>query len=394
MKKIRIYFGLQLKTVIKMLPVILLGTVVFSVLLLGGVLAADKMLAGQQQSSVMNVALVVNDDNKYTEIAINMLVNEENIKELCSFTEMSEADAIAELSTGQVTAAVVIPENFLAGVLNGTNIPARIILPDGNGFSRSLAFRELVSAGASDLATAQAAIYAVDDLCRVAGIDAIAESEDYLNKKLFLYALGRNKYYDKFEVAKTGDLSVVEFYMASGLVMFLLFGGVICGEFLGRENQAVSVCLGRVGVSGRMIVCAKLFSVSLVYFVMLAAAYCVGCALDVVSWSFTSLLGIFVVVAAVFGINLFVFRTADSVVTGSIVLFIGTIVMMFASGNIIPEFFLPEIVNRIGYFMPTKWIVGLAGQVLCGEVVMTDLVIVGAIGAVFAVLSVAERRLK
>ncbi len=394
MKKIRIYFGLQLKTVIKMLPVILLGTVVLSVLLFGGVLAADKMLAGQQESSVMKVALVVHDDNKYTDIALNMLVNEENIKELCSFEEMSEAKAIEALASGKVTAAVVIPENFLAGVLNGTNIPARIVLPDGNGFSRSLAFRELVSAGASDLATAQAAIYAVDDLCRVAGIDAIAESEDYLNKKLFFYALGRNKYYDVQEVAKTGDLTVVEFYLASGLVMFLLFGGVICGKFFVRENQALSVCLGRAGISGSMIVCAKLFSVSLVYFVMLAIAYCACCIAGVVAFAPMALVGILAVVVSVAAINIFVFRMTDNVVTGSIVLFVGTIVMMFVSGNIIPEVFLPELVNRIGYFMPTKWLAGLTGQVLCGEPVVLDILIVMGIGAAFAALSIPERRLK
>ncbi len=392
MKKIRIYFGLQLKMVMKMIPVILLGTLVLSVLLISGVIAADKMLDKPKDASVMEVALVVCDDNKYTDIALNMLVNEENIKELCHFSEMSEAEAVEALSSGKVTAAVVIPENFLAAVLNGTNIPARIILPDGNGFSQSIAFRELVSAGASDLATAQASIYAVGDLCRAAGIDSITDAEDYLNKKLFLYALGRNKYYDRQEVAKTGDLSVVEFYVASGLVMFLLFGGVICGEYLRKDNQAVSVCLGRAGIGRGMTVCAKLFSVSLVYFLLLLAVYCGCCASGVITFVPVAILGILVVVVSVFAINLLVFRLSDSVVTGSIVLFVGTIVMMFVSGNIIPEVFLPGIVNKIGCFMPTKWIVGLAGQVLCGEVVAADLMIVMAIGAVCTAFSVAERR--
>lgn len=389
MKKYREYFGLQLKMVLKTIPVILAGTVVIATLLLVGIIAADNILSQEEnQLTAINVALVINDDNRYTDMAISLLMREENIKRMCNFVEMTQEEALKAMKNGEISATIVVPENFLVGILNGANIPARIILPDGNGYSQSIVFRELVNSGATDLATAQAAIYAVNDLCYATGIDAIQEAEDYLNKKLFMYVLSRNKYYDQVEISKTGDLSVVEFYIASGIVMFLLLGGVVCGELMGRDSLAFSICIERSGIKKWMVIMARLLSVSLVYFLMLTAIYIVAGMLGVIDFSPISVLAIAVVSFAVFAINIFVFQLADNRITGTIVLFLSTIIMMFLGGNIIPEMFLPGIVNVIGAFSPTKWLVKLVGQVVTGEVLIQNLMIAMMIGIVFAGIAI------
>lgn len=392
MKKKTTLFFLQMKLAFSSIPVILAGTLVLTAIIVLAAFAGVKLLSNEENTEKMRVALVIQDESKYTKMALTYLFEEESVKEMCDFVEMSEEEAGEALNLGEVFAVVIIPKNFLAGVLNGTNIPARIVLKDSGMHTQSGYFQELVNAAATDLAMAQSAVYAVDDLCRATGIDAIAESEEYLNVNLFMYALRRNTYYGQIEYSDTGDLTTVEFYAASGIVLLLLLSGVTCCDILKRDNAALLRSLNRMEVRPWLMATSKLAGVMAVYGGMLLLVYMIMAVLKKVPFSLPALVGIVVVVFAIFALNLLIFQITDSKMAGAMILFMGSIVMLFVSGNFLPEIMLPEGVNAIGNVMPTKYITRLCGQILTGEVMGETLGICALWGAAFLALTILYQK--
>lgn len=392
MKKKTTLFFLQMKLAFSSIPVILAGTLVLTAIIVLAAFAGVKLLSNEENTEKMRVALVIQDESKYTKMALTYLFEEESVKEMCDFVEMSEEEAGEALNLGEVFAVVIIPKDFLAGVLNGTNIPARIVLKDSGMHTQSGYFQELVNAAATDLAMAQSAVYAVDDLCRVTGIDAIAESEEYLNVNLFMYALRRNTYYGQIEYSDTGDLTTVEFYAASGIVLLLLLSGVTCCDILKRDNAALLRSLNRMEVRPWLMATSKLAGVMAVYGGMLLLVYMIMAVLKKVPFSLPALVGIVVVVFAIFALNLLIFQITDSKMAGAMILFMGSIVMLFVSGNFLPEIMLPEGVNAIGNVMPTKYITRLCGQILTGEMMGETLGICALWGAAFLALTILYQK--
>ncbi len=368
MKKTFALYKMWFKLAIKRIPVVLAGTVVLAAFAAGAAFAGVKLLDSKDAVEKIPVALVINDDNTYTQMAISYLLEEETVKETCTFTQMAEADAQEALKTGEVSAVIVIPEHFMVSVLYGEDVTAQLILSETEMTAQSKIFQKMIQSGAMDLITAQSAIYAVDDLCRTAGIDAVSESEEYLNFHLLMYALRRNTYFGKQTISDTGDLTAAQFYTAGGIVLLLMLAGITCGELLKKEKQGYTLALYRVGVKTHSLLTAKLLSVSAVYIGIFTVLYLAALLRKAVVFSAAALPAAAVMILAVFTVHLLIFQIAGNRLTGTLAGFLVTIVMMFLSGNFIPASFLPELVNDIGNFMPTKWITALCGQILTGEI--------------------------
>lgn len=368
MKKTLTLYTLWLKLALKSIPVILCGTLILAVFVAGTAFAGVKILSGGDERDKIMVALVINDDNTYTQMALSYLLEEETIKEMCTFREMGEDEAQKALKEGEVLAVIIIPENFMVKVLYGEDVSAQLILSEGGTTAQSGIFQKMIRSGAMDLVTAQSAIYAVDDLCRATGIDAIRESEEYLNLHLLMYALRRNTYFGKQIISDTGDLSPVQFYTAGGIVLLLMLGGITCGELLKKEDETYISSLYRVGIKPHSVLFAKLLSTSAVYLGIIIVIYIVALFQKAVVFSFAALPAAALVILTVFSINLLIFQVAGNRVAGTLAGFLVTVVMMFLSGNFIPASFLPKLVNDIGNFMPSKWITALCGQILTGEI--------------------------
>lgn len=374
MKKTLALYKMWFRCAIKLIPAVLAGTLVLAAFAAGAAFAGVKLLAAKDSVDKIPVALVINDDNTYTQMALSYLLEEESIKETCTFTQMREEDAQSALKTGEVSAVIVIPENFMVSVLYGEDISAQLILSESEMTTQSKIFQKMIRSGAADLVTAQSAIYAVDDLCRAAGIDAIRESEEYLNVHLLMYALRRNTYFGKQILSDTGDLSTVQFYAAGAIVLLLMLAGITCGELLKKEKESYTLALYRVGVRAHSVLAAKLVSVTTVYLGIFMVFYLVALSRKMVVFSVAALPAAAVLLLAVFSIHLLIFQIAGSRTAGTLAGFLATVVMMFLSGNFIPASFLPKLVNDIGAVMPTKWMTALCGQIITGEILWQTVV--------------------
>lgn len=82
-------------------------------------------------------------------------------------------------------------------------------------------------------------------------------------------------------------------------------------------------------------------------------------------------LAIFPLVALAFSVAGLVYTIAGKTVSGVIMMFLLSVVMVFSSGCIIPEAMLPEAVAAMGQYLPTAFMAKLCGQILNGTVAVS-----------------------
>lgn len=385
MKKKRLLLELHMKSAWKLFPMMLLGTLVMTLILGISLYMMVNYEIHREDVGKYEVALVVEDDNIYTHMAISYLYGEKMVSDFCHIEEMTSEEAAVSLKDGSVSAVVYVPEGFMQGVLEGNNIPARIILEHAGIGSKSGQFRSMISAAALDLGLTQAAIYAVDDLCVKYGkLEAIQESENYLNQELFRFFMGRSKVLKKVSVSATGDLSIPVFYSAVFLVMLLFFQMMLMGRFFITENSMFRrILINQKNMGIVFLNVSQWASITVMYCILFAVVY-IACTFDgIVVLRLGAFVKMAVAIGCVVAIGQLVAHLAKDTVTMALTLFFYGLADLFVAGNLVPQVFLPALINRLGAFCPTRYIVSCMGSGIAGNGQWISVMMTLVIGVIF-----------
>jgi len=389
MAKYLLLLWFQIKAAFKSLPKLFCATLIFAALVVLIGFCGTKMLSNSKSSGKMDIAVVLPaDGDSYTSLAFSFLSNIETVKNVCTFKEMSKDSAYEGLRNGTIYAVILVPDNFINHIIDGTNTPANIIFPRSEIGTKSMLFRTLVNSGVTDIGAAQAGIYAVDDVCNYYKIkDGIVKSEEFLNEAYFSYALDRSVYFKTDTISATGNLTITQFYICSGIVLLLLLSGISCSDLLKRENNALSTSLKRRRIPVFLLFLFKIIGVTLVFFTMLIFAYIMATLAQIrfpaisnvlVHLDFASFIGLFSLTFGVFSMVLFIFQFANSQSLGVLLLFTFSTLMLFISGGFIPSPLLPEIVQKISVVLPTTYFIKLCGEIITNSTVLgTFLITIG-----------------
>ncbi|MDO5402720.1 MAG: ABC transporter permease [Eubacteriales bacterium] len=391
MKKYLFLAKLQIKAAFLSLPRIIGGTIVLTFLVILVGIGGTKMMKSDSTQEKIVVAIVSSEsESAYINQAFLYLEQIESVKNICTFVKMEDSQAAKGLQEGSVTAIIRIPENFVDDIMVGINTPAEIVFLKRGVNNSSMLFQELVTAAASDLSTAQAGIYSVDDACRSLGISRqkLKVAENDMNSIYLAYIIERGTYFASENLASTGELQLVQFYVCTGIVMLLILSGIVCVELLKKDNQALSIALKRENIHSGIFGAFKVLGVTIVFF-------CIGAFLltmtMLASIRFPALknilsgtgpltllldyLGLFVLIYGVFSFVYFIYRLAANPVYGVVMLFVLGMLMMFASGCFMPSALLPRLVQNIGEWLPAAWYFKLSAQLLIGKISFECLII-------------------
>lgn len=409
MKKWLILAKLQIKSSFHFLPRIIGGTILLTILMILVGVGGTKMMESKDHQQKMVVAIVAPEhENQYIDHAFKYLEQVETIREVCVFEKLDDATAMKKLREGSVTAVIRIPENFIDDIMVGRNTPAEVVFAKAGVNNSSVLFQELVTAAASDLSTAEAGIYSIDDACRSLGLSrqSLSTAENDMNNIYLAYVIQRGTYFVTENLASTGDLTVIQFYVCTGLVMLLLLSGIICVDLLKKDNSAISVALKREGMHAGMLGAAKVLGVTVVF-------WCIGALLLTMLMLATlrfpiiklilsgtglfnlicGCMALFILLYGIFSFVYCIYRLAAHPVYGVLLLFLLGMVMMFASGCFIPSALLPKLVQFIGAWLPTSWYFKLAGQMVLGNVSLGCMFVNVIYGAFFlGIAALQERR--
>lgn len=233
MKAYLVWLKTELKRVAKRLPSLFIGAIVLA-LLAGAIAFCAFMYAqinGQRQQVEAKVAFVAPEDG-LTDLAIRFVTGMESVKDWCSFERYTLEDGLNALESGTVVALIVLPEEVIQSILDGTNTPAQLYLPKEQDLGGTL-LEIMAKAGISLLQVAQGEIYATTDLYYKY---PLKESLSSLYSDINLYniniALNREELFKTILLTETEGVSFVEYYGASAISIFALFFGLLYGDLI------------------------------------------------------------------------------------------------------------------------------------------------------------------
>lgn len=378
------YLRITWKRSLRLLPAQFGITVVLLASMLGLVFGAQKFLYGDQLYRQQKVAIVVEDDSRYTPMLIKFVQQMDSVRTACKFQIEDKEDAFLELQEGEVLAVMVVPQHVLEDIMNGTNTPVQVYMPLDATFE-STVFGELLASGASLLTTAQAQTYAVYDLAISADTLAAQQSETpQAMEHLHQYeqdiddwnldrALKRGKLFSTETVNAAGKVSLPLFYgISAGLLITMLWGMGASFLQLPAPEQTARM-LHRAGVStGKQM--GTLWLVEGFWLFLLQTGYLflldqvLRHYVDVtVNWNGGLVLTLLLTAMVVSSLQLFLYTLVKEQGLAIITLAILSIGMLLLSGGLIPAAFLPKEINAIGTYLTTNWMLQLQSAAVQGN---------------------------
>ena len=404
----RIFWKLEIKRALGRLPQLLAGVVVLLFLTGTTALFASRALYGEQASGRIPVGVVLPEEELLAKKALSMIASLDSVNSLCDFLYLDRAGAMEGLKAGKLSAVMDVPEGLVRGIMEGTNVPVRIIFPQEAGVESRI-FQELTDAGAGTLSAAQAGIYAGNQLCRSYGLESrIPLLEADLNRIFLSYSLPREDYFRHSLVNATGDLTTAAFYAASAYVLVLLLGAVPVSGYLLPSPVVLARKLRMAGVGSLSQVLARTAGLGVLLLAGSLELFLAAAALGVWGslaggWSSQSEAGtggsragagggqsgaggwnllseaapwdsladklllaaaLVLVCLAAAALVVLVYRLAGNLLGGILLLFLLATAQHFLAGGYLPLVFLPATVKGLAPLLPSGILMDGAGMML------------------------------
>lgn len=378
------YLYLEMKKTIGMFPRMLLQAILLMAIISVIAFCGIKSMERDPLAVSVDIGVVVREDNTMTRMALGYVENMESVSQICSFTQMSEEEGFAQLERGEVAALVILPEQLVEGIMNGQNPTVDVIFPR-NARLEAMLFRELTESGAGLLRVAQAQIYGAGDTAVEYGLtDHLSVMEAEIDSYNLAFALDRLAMYDEETVSATGRMSVLQYYVAAGAIVFLLLAGMAAYPVMQQEPPAVQRQLMRHGTGMTWqyfcrwlcgFVCMGMFGCSAWILYKIAgilapdAVGTVNAALisgrNHVSAGVQAVMILLIVITVATFIYM-LYSLAGSRTGGIMLIFLCSVLMVYLSGGFIPSVLIPQIMQTVGDKLPTAYLIRAFGGLLAG----------------------------
>lgn len=370
---ILVYLGLQLKRTFRHLPLLLSGALLLFILTGSIALLSSEKLYGDAITGSIRIGVVFPEVGVDERLFISALASQETLEEMTEFIETDETKGRYDLEQGALQALILLPEDFISKIRTGVNEPARVILNQNQALEARL-FETLAEAGARTLSASQGALYAAWDVFRDQGIAEaeLASMNADMNERYLSLSLGRDRSFDLELVRATEDLDSLIYFLSSWMILFLLLLGML-EAFVMRplpEGLKTKLEIRGLGAGIRTLVdWFRLFLLQLMILGAILGVWTIAAPELKVDWTFRPeyLLSLAVVAAALAAFILFVYTAAEDLLSGMLILFAGSFLMVFLSGGFIPSAFFPGIIRDLQPMIPTTGWIRVMGDVFSGS---------------------------
>lgn len=320
---------------------------------------ADKLVY-QNKSETVNIGILMQADSEYSNSAYNMISNMDSYKSICNFIDIESRDEGMELlDNGSVNALIIVPDNILSSIMDGTNTPVEVIYPE-DGSLQTFILNELFVSTSSLLGTSQAAIYSVLSLCRELDIsgDDFQQASTAINNLFLNHVLSRTDLFKSETLNVTGSYTVIEHYTAALIFLLLSLCSIMFMSFFRSHNQAVVNLLKANGINKFQTALSQFLSVWSVLYLFYIVIY-------ILLGTVSKLHGFFSVSINIKGLVLGILLSSMIAITAAIVsrlpvslagcsllLFLLILMTAYTGGLIVPELLLPKIFKNICPYTP------------------------------------------
>lgn len=366
MKRFKTLTKLEIKKSVKTLPKLLIGTALLLLIVTAIAVSANNILGnasddGENGSSeaFVDIGVVCLDDSWIMDVAKGMLLGNKKITSVVNLDFTDYDAAMEKLEDNEFMAVVVIPENAVDDIMSGDNTPFQVIFPKNAGYEAA-AIMEVADSAVNLLASAQAGVYSVYDFYDEYNRKWYRSSAiSRLNERYIEAVLELEDFFKDTTVVATGDLEIMEYYILSGLILFMLLFGMNSLTFMEDYRKEIIIALEQNGVGIFRQMVSRFLGILCVYgIVNTVIVVSVGVAAKLSVWMTVKLLlGMIPVIMAASAMVLLVQVAVTYKPAAIMVMFLISVFQSFVTGGFIPQMLLPEIVTAVGKFTPAYYMV-------------------------------------
>lgn len=368
MKLFLTYLRLELKRMLRGIPAIILGMLVFLLVFLGiSFLGTSRIRKDNNKFNVINIALVGCEDDKYINLAINTVQSMDTVKSSFKFIKTTEEEATQGLEEKRYNMMFIFPENYIQGFMNGENKRVVIRYGNGNPTITSYVITRMTSFMSTIMVESEKNIYSMQDYYYDMNLQDEEEAVNALNLKYFGTILGRENIYAEEQVNATDDLPLYTYYFCDGIVVLFLLAGLQCAGVLQRRDKTIEKKLRVAGLGTHKSMLARLVALVTTFgciYVMIAIPAVIannvlgkkgiilvsGSTLEIVM----SLAKASIILIPACMLILFVYELVNDRAMGVFSLFILIVTLGMCSGFFYPITFMPKFIRDISGFTVTR----------------------------------------
>lgn len=216
--------------------------------------AGEYLLTRGVDFSGVTLALTAPEGDDVPRLLEQYMGGMEDVAQYCRFVALNERAALSALERGEVTAVLVLPENFIRGVMGGENPDLRLIV-SGDRPLESLLLLWVGQSACDILSAFQAGVYAVLELYEADPPPGLTRDQVVwdVNLRYISLALDRTGLFRPQAVSATGALPIPLHYALSLSAYFALsaapvFVPLYSGDWLGVQRRLRSA--GRGAAAG------------------------------------------------------------------------------------------------------------------------------------------------
>lgn len=259
-----------------------------------------------------------------------------------------------------LTACIIIPEKTAQSIMDGSNIPVRVVMNRGADHTERYLQQRLLmlltECGVTLIDVPQAETLLLYEM----QVEEPEEMGRILDLFHFGLVLTREDWFEKETISAFGAVDAKGYYLAAGAALVLLLWGTGIGSFLRTSDNAMSVLLKRRGIPSFIQIGVK----QVLFFLWYLVPFLV-----LMIWMKDARL---LFPALICSIMLtvqysFFFEAVPTVAAGTVLSVIWGLTGFFGAGGVLPAVFLPETLTEICGRLPAGICLKLLLEIAAGK---------------------------
>ena len=360
------YLKLQLRRAFKIYPEILSVTLltVISIALVCVVMLMTSMQSENRKK--VSIGVVGNTEDPYISVGIEAIKNYDSSQYYLEVKELEEEAAIMALKNREISGYIYIPDGYIRNIYRGNNTPAKyVVLNSPEGFG-SIISREVTKIASYVVTESQAGMYSMQS---ISDDFECKDRRKNVNKLMLSYVnviLSRNEIFETEELGLYDSLSTGGYYICGMLMLFMLLWGISCSKLFTHRKLSLSRMLYASGIDiPKQILCEYIPFLAICVLTLLLFAIPVGGILSFNDFGIRELVGGNVIGCMLFVIKILpaiilitmmqtaVYELISSNIGAVLAQFIISVGLGYICGCFYPNYFFPDIVQKIAYCLPT-----------------------------------------
>lgn len=372
-----------------------------TVLLLAGLLAlsgAVMVNTDKNDVSRQKIKIGIAGDTNGTHLGIGFetIAQADDISFSVDFVDMTEEEAEKALSSLEISAYVLVPDNYVSSLVKGEDAVLTFVMTKSSADISAILMSEVAQVLSPLVTDSESGIYAMMDYGYDINADGMADKTTRLNLKYITEILDRGS---AFELRTLGidSLSTAEYYVCGVITFFLLIFSVSCGPLFADKNLPLGRLLVSKGTrSWQIIVCEYLSYLTVVWLSVTllsigGGVICQSIDIDIDSrFVFGLPLSLFPCILMISSLQFSLYEMTWGIISGVLAQFVMSASLGYISGCFYPYYMFPQSIQRLASVLPS----GIAFEFLRGKIALRENNMWGACliyTAAFLIVSVISR---